>query len=265
MRSSALGVVCLVACGADAQPAPTCTGPAEPSGRCVDEVRGVATDVAGKALAGLGASVCGRVCFGATTDPDGLFRVKVGAVIDLSRYVVHLDGRPDHADVYVRLVDSVIASPLRAPALPADGAPLPPDGGRVTSGPLALDVPPGTDFALAFADATAGDRGRLVRVATVDPSSAPPFAQNMGLYALYAIAPAGAVASAKVGVSIRNDAGLAAQTTVEILTLEDDSIAAPLEAGTLRAVARGHVSADGRSIDTDPGEGITKLNWLGVR
>jgi hypothetical protein len=230
----------------------------------VDEVRGAASDTGGRPLAGLGASVCGRLCYGATTDASGAYRVKIGAVIDLSRYVVHLDGRPDHADVLARLADPAVPT-LRAPALPDTGAPLPPDGagGRVAAGPLAIDVPQGATFALAFADATAGDRGRMLRVTKVALEDAPPFAASVA--ALYAMAPSGAESSAKLALTIANDANLAAGAPVEILTLEDDAIASPLEAGTLRAIARAHVSADARTIATDPGEGITKLNWLGVR
>jgi hypothetical protein len=270
MRAAALGLLCL-ACGQASAPAPTCAGDALPGTQCVDEVRGQVEGLDRAPLGGLGTSVCGRACYGATTDPSGAFRVKIGAFVDLSRHVVHIDGRPDHADVVTRLAaadsPTVALSPIRVPGLPSVGAPLPPDGagGQVTAGPVTLKIPAGAAFTLAFADAVDGDRGRLVRASPVSLDDAPDFGRLAGAVAVYALAPAGAVASTKVALSVRNDAALPPGAAAVLLTLEDDSITAPLEAGTLRPAAAAHVSADGATIETDPGEGITKITWLGVR
>ena len=50
-------------------------------------------------------------------------------------------------------------------------------------------------------------------------------------------------------------------------TLDRDSqtFASPANSPSFAVVAKGHVSGDGATIATDPGESIPELTWLGVR
>ena len=50
----------------------------------------------------------------------------------------------------------------------------------------------------------------------------------------------------------------------ELVVMTDDGLAAENDAGLGRVVARGHVSEDGKTVRTDPGQGIDRLTWLAV-
>ncbi len=47
--------------------------------------------------------------------------------------------------------------------------------------------------------------------------------------------------------------------------LSDDYFSNPPAVGLLVLAAAAHVSADGATIQTDPGEGIDEITWLAVR
>jgi hypothetical protein len=68
-----------------------------------------------------------------------------------------------------------------------------------------------------------------------------------------------------MGVALKNSAGLPASAAVDILVLGDDYFSTPPNVGLLSVGAAAHVSTDGTTIQTDPGEGISELTWLGVR
>ena len=102
-------------------------------------------------------------------------------------------------------------------------------------------------------------------VAAVPLASAPPYAAANQVAAIYALAPSGAKPSQKVGVSLRNSAGLPAAAAVDVLVLSDDYFSTPPSVGTLVLAAAAHVSADGATIQTDAGEGISEITWLAVR
>lgn len=216
--------------------------------------------------------MCSRVCYGAAAGDDGVFSIPVGAYLRSSDYALHVSGRPSFADVYTKVPaaanDAIaIGAPIRLPALPANGPMLPTSptsaASRIESAGLALDLPAGVSLTVDVADVALGDLGRQLRVAAVPTSDTPDFARRLpGVAAMFAIAPPGAVASAPLGVHITNDAALPPGTAVEILVLDDDYAPLPPTAGTARPAAKAHVSADGRTIDTDEGEGITHLTWL---
>jgi hypothetical protein len=184
---------------------------------------------------------------------------------------VHADGRPDHAVDYRRQSageSSVISVDLRVPALPPSTVPLPADGApgtSITVGDVTLQVPAGNTFTLDIADYTLGAPGRLLRVAPVPLTDAPAYAVTNHVDAIYALAPSGAKPSTKLGVSVRNTAGIPASAAVDIFVLSDDYFSTPPTVGTLVLAAAAHVSADGANIQTDPGEGISEITWLAVR
>jgi hypothetical protein len=127
-------------------------------------------------------------------------------------------------------------------------------------------VPAGATFTLDVADVALGERGRELRVTRAPLDAMPEFARAVaGVAALYALAPPSASSSAPLGVHLTNAAALPASSAVDLFVLDDDYRPLPPTAGTARLSAKAHVSVDGRTIDTDLGEGITSLTWIVVR
>ncbi len=242
-----------------------------PNSTCVLEANGVVEDLAtGAPLGDRVMTFCGTVCYGTSSDDAGTFTIPVGAFVDTGNYAMHADGRPDHAVDYLRFAKgapTIITATMRLPALPPSQVLLPPDdagAASVTEGDLTLVVAAGNAFDLDIED-YGTTAGRTLRVASVPIASAPSYARAANLEAIYALAPSGATASIKMGVQLKNSAQIPAGTAVEFLVLGDDYFSVPPNVGTLSVTATGHVSADGKTIQTDPGEGINELTWLGVR
>jgi hypothetical protein len=257
----------------DVDPGAPCTAPPDQrpeGGTCVLEATGHVEDLAGAPLADLVMTFCGSACFGAHSDGTGTFAIPVGDFFDTENYAVHADGRPDHAVDYVRLTHGepqVITVTMRLPTLPPSNVLLPPDSAlasNITQGDLTLMIADGTSFDLDIEDFGNGDIGRTLRVAAVPMSSAPSYALAANLDAIYALAPSGAKSSKKMGVALKNSAGLPASAAVDLLVLGDDYFSTPPNVGVLGVAAAAHVTADAQTIQTDPGEGISELTWLGV-
>jgi hypothetical protein len=254
-------------------PAP-CSAPPDQrpaGGTCVLEAKGNVTDLAASPLGGLVVTFCGSQCFGTVSDDGGAFDIPIGTFLATENYALHADGRPDHAVDYLRLAHAepaVVTATMRLPSLPPSTVLLPADGApasSVTVGDLTLAVAAGTKFDLDVEDLASGDAGRALRVAAVPLTQAPPYAIAANVDAVYALAPSGAKSSAKMGVTLQNAAAIPASAAVDVLVLGDDYLSMPPTVGVLDVAAAAHVSADGKTIQTDPGEGISKLTWLGVR
>lgn len=256
----------------DAFKAPCSEPPAQrpDGGTCVVEAKGEVTDLEGDPLAKLVMTFCGAECFGALSDSSGHYLIDVGLFIDSQNFAVHADGRPNHAVDYLRLhagEPRIVSASMHLPTLPPSTVALPPDGASassVTEGDLTLVVAAGTKFDLDIED-FGKPKGRLLRVADVPLASSPAYAKTAKVAAIYALAPSGAKASIKMGVTLKNSAALPASAAVDVMVLGDDYFSVPPNVGLLQVVASAHVSADGTTIQTDPGEGITKITWLAVR
>jgi hypothetical protein len=280
------GVAALVASGCSSQgaaspsdagllepaDAPTTCMPGIDGGTCILAAQGSVTDIEGAPLGNLVMSICGAACFGTRSDDGGSYFIPVALYIDTQNYAIHADGRPDHAVDYLRLQadePAFITTTMHLPPLPQSSVRLPPDEAgapaTVTVGDVTLQIPADTTFTLDPEDGELGDPGRTVRVAAVPLASAPAYARNADVAAIYAMAPSGATASAKMGVVLANAAGLPASAAVDFLVLGDNYFSSPPNVGLLQVQASGHVSADGKTIATDPGEGIIEITWLGVR
>jgi hypothetical protein len=235
---------------------------------CVLEAKGFVEDLSGAPLDNLVMTFCGGQCYGIPSDKTGAYAIGVGTFLPTEDYAIHADGRPDHAVDYHRLSanePNVISVTMRLPTLPPSTVQLPPDNGpasSVTVGDLTLVVAAGTSFDLSIEDYNVT---RALRVASVPLASAPSYAAANHVDAIYAIAPSGCVPSIKLGVSLKNSAGLPAGTDVEFLVLGDDYSSNPPNVGLLAVQATGKVSEDGQTIQTNPGEGISELTWLAVR
>lgn len=251
-----------------------------PGVTCVLEAKGKVEDLSGAPLDKLAMTFCGSQCWGTQSDKSGVYTIGVGAFLPTEDYAIHADGRPDHAVDYFRFAanePSVISVTMRLPTLPPSTVQLPPDGApasSVTVGDLTLLVADGTYFDLDVEDfGTAA--GRVLRVASVPLASAPGYAAQANVDAIYALAPSGAYsrpdlkvgeqATVKMGVSLKNSAQLPASAAVDFMVLGDNYASTPPTVGVLAVAASGHVSADGQTIATDPGEGISELTWLAVR
>lgn len=252
---------------------PPCTVRPDAAGvTCVLQVRGTARDDTGAPLGDHVITVCGPACFVTRTAPDGSFVTPVGDFLDPSIYTVLVHGRPDHASLYVALapvVDRVatFAEPLVVPRYTQSGDlfPDPARGGSVTAGDVTLTVPAGATLEFDLEDALLGDLGRRFRVAPVPIDRAPRFARDAGVVALWALAPFNLLASPKLAARVANRAGMAPNAAVDFVVMGREGLVPPLTAGRAIVAAAGHVSADGMSITTDPGEGISYVTWLGVR
>jgi hypothetical protein len=247
---------------------------------CVLEAKGRVEDLSGAPLDKTAMTFCGGQCFGTQSDTSGAYSIPIGVFLPTMDYAIHADGRPDHAVDYYRLSanePSVISLTMRLPTLPPSNVQLPPDGtpgSSVTVGDLTLQIPDNTFFDLDVEDFGTAT-GRILRVASVPLASAPSYATQANVDAIYAIAPSGAKArpdlnpgeqaTLKMGVSLMNSAQLPASAAVDFMVLGDDYASTPPTVGILALAASGHVSADGKIIETDPGEGISELTWLAVR
>jgi len=249
---------------------------ARPEGAtCVLEATGHVADFSGAPLARLVMTLCGSQCYGTQSDDAGAYTIApIGAYLPTQNYAIHADGRPDHAVDYLRLTadePQVITATMRLPALPPSDVLLPPDGApasSVTVGDLTLLIADGTTFDLDIEDYGDGgpdNPGRTLRVAPVPLASAPGYATAARVDAIYALAPSGAVPSVKMGVILKNSAGLPASSAVDLMVLGDDYFSTPPNVGILAVAASAHVSADGQTIQSDPGEGIADITWLAVR
>lgn len=268
--------------GAAGDSAASCNTPLDQrpdGGTCVLEAKGTVADLAGAPLVDLIMTLCGSQCYGARSGAGGAFDISpVGDFLDTENYAIHADGRPDHAVDYLRLTKGepqVISVTMRLPTLPPSSVLLPPDlapASSITQNDLTLTIPEGTFFDLDVED-FGTTAGRTLRVASVPLSSAPPYALAANVDAIYALAPSGAKAKLmdasgallKMGVALKNSAGLPAMAAVDLLVLGDDYFSTPPSVGLLSVAAAAHVSTDGSTIQTDPGEGISELTWLGVR
>jgi hypothetical protein len=287
LASSACGASAASPKGEDAgvpgAAATACSDPADvrpPDATCVLEAKGRVEDLSGAPLSKLVMTFCGGQCYGTQSDDAGAFAIPIETFLPTEDYAMHADGRPDHAVDYLRFTanePSVISATMRLPELPPSQVQLPPDGApasSVTVGDLTLLIAGGTMFDLDIED-YGTTVGRTLRVASVPLASAPGYATAAKVDAIYAIAPSGAKSRpsadggaqllVKMGVTLKNSAGLPPSAAVDLLVLGDDYTSTPPNVGVLGVVASAHVSADGQTVQTDPGEGISELTWLGVR
>jgi hypothetical protein len=260
--------------GSEADAPAPCSAPVADrpeGGVCVLEATGTVEDLDGTPLPDLVMAMCSPgLCYGTRADEAGIYTMPVGDFLATADYAIHADGRPDHAVDYYRLVadePETISVDMHIPALPPSTVSLPPDdagASTVTVGDLTLQVAAGTSFDLDIEDYGTAV-GRILRVVQVPLASAPSYAAANNVDVIYALAPSGATPSLPMGVILRNAAALPASAGVDLLVLSDDYFSTPPAVGTLLLQATGHVSADGTTIQTDPGQGISEITWLAIR
>jgi hypothetical protein len=237
-------------------------------GVCPAQVHGRVVGENGAPLAALTVSVCADQCFFGSTLSDGSFTVIADQHIVLANYALELHGRPDRVTYYTPLAPAAGLSvqfqePLLLPLLPARGPEILKDmsAQTLTSGDLTLTLAAGTMIVFDVEDFGFAN-GHQLRVQKLDPAQFP-FVDNHP-DALYACSPFEVWFSQPASLGFANSAALPAGSAVEILQLRG-LVNDGLPAGHFMHAANAHVSADGTSITTDPGEGVTELTWLAVK
>jgi hypothetical protein len=274
---------------ADDTTEPDCSEPVDErpvGGVCIHTVSGKVVAQDGTPLPNLILSVCGGVCYFSKTEADGTFHAQVGHYIIPGQFNLLVHGRPDYASSYSKLpapnADGSIIYPTPIATLKYDqvGDPIPADdaaAATVTAGDVTLKTPDKAEYDLDPEDVLNGDPGRLFRSVKWTSATLPDFVAGSDVAVLYALAPFNMRVCAtrpcsdddttllKMAVSIKNTTTLAPGTVVEFFSLGTQLYSAPPTAGKLLVQATGTVSADGKTIDTDPGQGINETSFLGVR
>jgi hypothetical protein len=135
----------------------------------------------------------------------------------------------------------------------------------VSAGDVTLTVPAGAMVETDIEDAELGELGTRLRVAAVGPTDAPQFARDAGLVSVYALAPFNLTSTRPIAVRLVNRAALPAGAAVEFVVMGTEIYETPFTGGLPVVAAAGHVSADGTTVSTDPGEGLSSLTWVGLR
>lgn len=244
---------------------------------CVRAVEGSVRDEMDQRIERGFITVCGNACFVGDITAEGRFTVPVGEVLPVPIYSVLVHGRPSFASAYWPLIapdaDAIVRMPsaLRVARYTFVGPELPQE--RVlsrevvaTAGPVTLSFSAGSTVELDFEDFELMALGRTVRVAEVALDRAPPFAQEGAVTGpVFALAPFALLSSTPVGVTVANRANLPANSVVEFVAMGHVIVSEDPNAGRAVVAARGRVSADAMTIQTDAGQGLRALTWFGVR
>jgi hypothetical protein len=236
---------------------------------CPVAVSGHVVDESGAPLGSLVVSVCAGLCFFGSTDAAGAFTVTPDAHIVVAQYALELHGRPDRLSYYTPLPAGDLAlaftTALPLPRLPTSGTAITGDGTAqtVVGGDVTLAIGSGTK-ALFDVEDYGIPHGHDLRVVPIaEPASLPFVDAAHPPRALWGLAPFETGFSAKVPVTLANTTALAAGTAVELKVMSGLVLDSP-PAGRLVHAAFAHVSADGKTITTDPGEGIVELTFLSL-
>jgi hypothetical protein len=225
---------------------------------CVRSVKVRVVDDAGKPVADLVTTACGDGCTFGKTDANGV------AVMDAHLYMrkagLMLHGKSKYATyvVTVRGEGDIDAGTLALPLLPADGAALPASKsqGTATYGDVTFAFAAGAALDVDTLELPDADQQKF-RALAVDPA--------LKIAALWALAPFDTKIDPGASVTLANRANLPAGSAVEIFIQGTDIGDKYGPYAGFSKAAEGHVSADGKTITTDPGQLVGEITWIGVR
>jgi hypothetical protein len=213
---------------------------------CLERIEGRVLTESAVAPQAVFASVCSAsLCIPAPVQPDGSFTSEIGRWALPNTFTIHVDGRPQFADAYVRVPLAAkglftLSDPIVLVELPADGPALPDETSRASrtfsTGAVSLELPAGAQFQFSAADVDPASRKfRAARARSTSP-----------FLSVFAFGPFGAHSEQSFTVTLplpdtfKNDGA-----PVEVWTLSDDSKNGT--AGTyLRETQRATVTADGK-------------------
>lgn len=215
---------------------------------------------------------CGNACLIGELEADGTFSFDndfcFARTPPLTRPVFIYHGLDAYSELYfdfvpdtggaVRIDSVVFEETFRAMPL-ADMAQVPRTGAMTT-----LDD--GAGFTLTFDDATAEPPFGVEKwgVAELDADDYPNIEGAEELVALYAVYHVSATFDPPATVVFPNHANLPPGTPIDVMQVGDFATEG-VYAGTLGKTASAVVSADGASIELEPGEGIRVLTPIGYR
>ncbi len=260
-------------------------GEMPPGSVCIEQVEGRLVDAQGAPVSEMLTTVCGTIsCNPGVSAAEGDFSVAVNAFIPLSEFSINPHGRTQNKTVFyfppptetpgvvLPLGDLLLLDmPTGGPAVVAkqdnEGAPAQ----TLVSNGVTLQVDAGTHLELEFEDVLEGD-ARFEALA-VPSEHFQTFAPGLNLVSLYAFYPFEAAfrpesdgaAFAKAELSFPNTTNLPPGTAVELLSHGSFVFPNVVKPASFAVVAMGRVSADGTLIETDAGEGVEVLTWVGIR
>jgi hypothetical protein len=240
----------------------------KPTQVCVRSLKVKVLGEDGKPLVKLITTACGDGCTFGKTDADGVSNMEVRRYMSKAALMLH--GRSTYASYYVSLKDlegDVDLGSMTLPIMPTEGVTIPEDGvaTTLTSGDVKLTLPAGLKVTIDKMELGEVDAQKF-RAKTVAVDKPPPFVDaSLKMVALYAFTPFGTELAPGVGVTVANHAKLAAGTAVEFFVQGTDLDDKYGPFAGFAKLAEGHVSADGTTIQTDDGQSIPQLTWLGVR
>ncbi len=240
----------------------------KPTQVCVRTLKVKVLGEDGKPLVKLITTACGDGCTFGTTDAEGVSHMQVRRYMSKAALMLH--GRSKYASYYVQLKGlegDVDLGSMGLPLMPTEGVTIPEDGvaTTLTSGDVKLTLPAGLKVTIDKMELGEVDAQKF-RAKTISVDKAPPFVDvTLGMVALYAFTPFATELDPGVGVTVPNQAKLAAGTAVEFFVQGTDLDDKYGPFADFTKLAEGHVSADGTTIQTDEGQRIPELTWLGVR
>jgi hypothetical protein len=235
---------------------------------CVVSVDARLVDAGGGGVGGQMLTVCGtNLCsLPVMTDSSGF--AHFAPCLNLAQPALKFLGGP----AYVSFA-AAVTSPMQTfpPAtmvpLPAQGAPFPAGGGVVRSGAVTLQIAAGS---VTFDPSAPTDPSwQEFRATPIDTAAAPPgLDAALGVKALWGLAPANAAILPAAALTIPNPdpCWLPGATVDFVASGVEASAKAPLPYGAWGHIGTGTVSADGKTITTDPGagNGVPMLGIVGV-
>ena len=258
--------------GAEAAAACTPTSPcatASGGGQCVTTVDATLVDPSGKPVAGVPVFTCGtNLC----TEPhptaaDG--RARVTACIDIAKPALKVFDDPAWVPFAALLEGAgpsfTLAHVILAP-LPAQGMPL--ARGHNSSAGVSLDVTGTVTF--DFEHMSASSRG--FRAAAVTPgwyANTGLDTAAQGIEVVWGLAPLNTKLAPAATLTVPNSAGWSAGAQVDVFLDGTDTTTAtpPAPWGTWGPIGTAHVSADTRTVSTDPGtgNGLPEVAMVGLK
>ena len=255
-----------------------------PGTTCVFSVRGSLIDEQGAGVSNMVTGVVGAsVISPAPSEMSGFFSIEVGAFIALDKFAVNPHARDQNKAMFYYplpagdpgpIIDVgallLLDMPTDGPTLVAQQDDMGAPEQSLTSNGVTLNVPEGIQIVPGFDDVFDGQahfEARQVQAPHIDT-----FAAGHNLLALWSFYPfeaafrpeGNSLGFAKASLTLPNPTNLPAGTAVELLSYGGFVYPEIVPAGSYQVVATATVSANG-TIETDLGQGVQVLTWIGIR
>jgi hypothetical protein len=255
-----------------APPAPECRGPGyagSPANQHFFHLSATVVDENGKPIPDLIAQACGtNVCLNGTTAADG--SVVIDQSVSMTKPAFKYSSGTSYAKFALPLTDATVKVDLGTQKTftfdaPGAGAPLAPGVPATSRG---VTLTPSSETAKIDPDPFDFDTPDLKKFRAVEvPVDAAPAAVDPALKfeMVVALTPAATVMCPSAALQVPNTPGWPAGTRVEFLLHGVDVAEEWAPYGGWAKVSGGAVSEDGKSVETDPNEGIPALSVVGIR